>query len=102
MSEKNRPIFLREWRKFRGLTLQDLGARAGINHGNLSKMERGVLPYNQGSLERLAEALNTKPASLLSYDPSILDDFWRLWDGASDSQKLQIAGYIKELLSHNR
>jgi hypothetical protein len=74
MSEKTRPIFLREWRKFRGLTLQDLGARAGINHGNLSKMD----------------------------DPSILGDFWRLWDGASDSQKLKIAGYIKELLNHNR
>ena len=63
------PIYLREWRKAKGLTLIELGRLAGIDHGNLSRLERGIFPYSQGVLEKLAEALDTSPAIILTFTP---------------------------------
>ena len=63
-------IYLREWRKAKGLTLTQLGRLAGVDHGNLSKLERGIFPYSQAVLEKLADALGVSPAMLLSFSPS--------------------------------
>jgi len=64
------PIYLREWRKAKGLTLTELGRLAGIDHGNLSRLERGIFPYSQGVLEKLAAALDTSPAIILTFTPA--------------------------------
>lgn len=64
------PIYLREWRKAKGLTLIELGRLAGIDHGNLSRLERGIFPYSQGVLEKLAAALDTSPAVILTFTPA--------------------------------
>ena len=66
---KFNPIHLREWRKARGLTLTELASLAGIDHGNLSKLERGIFPYSQSVLEKLANALSVSPAIMLSLEP---------------------------------
>ncbi len=63
-------IYLREWRKAKGLTLTQLGHLAGVDHGNLSKLERGIFPYSQAVLEKLADALGVSPAMLLSFSPA--------------------------------
>ncbi len=63
-------IYLREWRKAKGLTLTQLGHLAGVDHGNLSKLERGIFPYSQAVLEKLAAALSVSPALLLSFSPA--------------------------------
>lgn len=64
------PIYLREWRKAKGLTLTELGRLAGIDHGNLSRLERGIFPYSQSVLEKLAAALDTSPAIILTFTPA--------------------------------
>lgn len=61
--------YLREWREHRGLTLEDLSGLTGMSHTNLSRIERGLVPYAQGGLEKLAAALNTDPASLILVPP---------------------------------
>lgn len=63
------PIYLREWRKAKGLTLTQLGQLAGVDHGNLSRLERGIFPYSQGVLEKLALALDVSPIVILSFSP---------------------------------
>jgi transcriptional regulator with XRE-family HTH domain len=65
-----RRTYLREWRKFRGLTLEQLAGRIEATPGSLSLLERGQSAYTQGTLESLAVALGTDAASLLSVDPS--------------------------------
>lgn len=47
-----------------------LAEKADIDQGHLSKLERGLLPYNQQNLERIAQALNVTPAALLELDPA--------------------------------
>lgn len=67
-----KPTYIRAWRKERGVTLKGLGAMTGLDHGNLSRLERGIFPYSQPVLERVAEALGTTPALLISCPPSEL------------------------------
>ena len=64
-----RRTFIREWRKFRGLTLEQLAERIGMKASTLSYLERGQSAYTQGTLESLALALNVEVASLLTVDP---------------------------------
>ena len=77
-----------------------------MDKGNLSRVERGILPYNQAMLERLADILDTEPGNLLSQDPAKegkvidlvqgltpdeLEQAWRvlkaLFNGKNDSGK---------------
>lgn len=92
--QKQRPrfqlTFIRQWRKAKNLSLEALAARVPMDKGNLSKVERGLLPYNQEMLERLADALGTEPASLLMRDPSDPDGIWTLMDLAKPGIKRQI------------
>lgn len=48
----------------------ELAAKAGIDQGQLSKLERGLLQYTQQNLEALAQALNITPSTLLEADPA--------------------------------
>jgi transcriptional regulator with XRE-family HTH domain len=84
------PNFIRAWRKHRHLSLEQLASRVPMDKGNLSKVERSLLPYNQEMLERLAEALGTEPASLLMRDPSAPEPIWSLWDRADRVTRRQI------------
>lgn len=93
-----RPNFIREWRKHRHLSLEQLAARVPMDKGNLSKVERSLLPYNQEMLERLAEALMTDPASLIMRDPTAPEAIWSIWDRASPGVRRQIESVAETLL----
>ena len=93
-----RPNFIRAWRLSKHLSLEKLAARVPMDKGNLSKVERGILPYNQEMLERLADALGTEPASLLMRDPSDPEGIWSIWDQAKPGVRRQIARVAETLL----
>jgi transcriptional regulator with XRE-family HTH domain len=80
-------IFLREWRKHRGYSLEQMAERLHMNKGALSRVERGERPYSQDFLEAAAEVLMTDPASLLMRDPSDPEGIWSLWDRVADADK---------------
>lgn len=65
-----KPPYIREWRQQKGLSLEETASRVPMDKGNLSKVERGLLPYNQEMLERLGDILGTEPGNLLSRDPT--------------------------------
>ena len=69
LKQKGPGHFIREWRKHRGLTLEQLGERVGVTAGALSQLERGEVNYTQPMLEALAEELKTTPGSLVSWPP---------------------------------
>lgn len=62
--------YIREWRRYRGLTIERLAERVGITAGALSQLENGKFNYTQPTLESLAEALACSPGDLLIRDPS--------------------------------
>jgi len=64
-----RRIYIREWRKFRGLTLVQLSNRVGITQPSLSRIETGKQPYSQPILEALSEALACEPSDLIGRLP---------------------------------
>lgn len=64
-----KPTYIRAWRKERGMTMMELAEKADIDQGHLSKLERGLLPYNQPNLERLATALSVTTAVLIERGP---------------------------------
>jgi transcriptional regulator with XRE-family HTH domain len=98
----HRLTFIRQWRKHRGYSLDQLAERVPMDKGNLSKVERGLLPYNQELLERLASALMTDPASLLMRDPSDSAAIWSLWDHATAVERRRIEGVANALLAEKK
>jgi transcriptional regulator with XRE-family HTH domain len=90
--------FIREWRQSKHMSLEQLAARVPMDKGNLSKVERSLLPYNQEMLERLAEALGTEPASLLMRDPTAPEAIWSIWERANPGQRRQIESVAETLL----
>ena len=62
---KESRLYLREWRKEKGLTQEALAAMLNTEKGTISKLERGLQRYHQEWLEALAYALDLEPADLL-------------------------------------
>ena len=90
--------FFREWRKFRGLTLEAAAERAGMTAGNLSAMERGAQGYTQAGLEALAEAYSCDPGQLLTVDPSDGDAIWSIWERAKPGDREKIVAIAQAVL----
>lgn len=62
-------VFIREWRKYRGLTLVQLAHRVGVSQPTVSRIERGEQPYSQPILDAFAEALGCEPSDLIGRLP---------------------------------
>lgn len=96
-----RPLFLRQWRKHRGLTQEKLAERLGTSKGYISELESGKQRYNQQHLEALAEALDCDPVDLLIRDPTDPEGIWSIWDRVRPVDK-ETAKRILEQLAQPR
>jgi transcriptional regulator with XRE-family HTH domain len=95
--KQHRRTYIRQWRQHRNLTLEKLADRVGMTASALSYLERGQSAYTQETLERLAEALMTDPASLLMRNPEDDEAIWSIWDQASEGERRQIAALVRSL-----
>lgn len=95
--KRGRPTYIRAWRKFKGLSQDQLAYRVGLAQATIARIERGDIAYTQPVLEAIAEALGTDPASLLMRDPTDPEAIWSLWDSASPGEKRQILEVAKAL-----
>lgn len=93
--------FLREWRKHRGKTLVQVAEYLHMTHGQLSKIERGDQPYNQGLLEALAELYMCAPADLIIRDPSDPQGMWSIWDNAAPGDRDKIVAIARALVDQD-
>lgn len=101
--------YLREWRKHRGLTQEQVIDRLALlddpllpaTGASLSRLENGKQPYGQRILEALAEIYETEPGYLLARDPSkegevvFLDTLGKL----SEAQRRQALAVLEALRS---
>ena len=67
-----RKNFLREWRDYRGYTLEELARLSGMTAGNISHLENQKHGYTQFALEALGKALEVEPGMILLVNP--MDD----------------------------
>ena len=94
-----KPHYIREWRKHRGLTQEQLAERIGIARSYLTKIERGSRRYDQPFLEAAAEALRCEPGDIIMRDPTAADSIWSVWETLPPAQRLQALAVIKALRS---
>lgn len=102
-AQRLRKTYIREWREYRGLTLEALAERVGeqiggFTHASLSRIERGLQPYSQPVLEAVAEALQTDPASLLMRNPEDAEGLWSIWDQAAKGEREMIVDLAKTVV----
>jgi transcriptional regulator with XRE-family HTH domain len=65
-----KPPYIRQWRQLKNYSLEYVAHNVPMDKGNLSKVERGHLPYSQEMIERIADILGTEPGNLISRDPT--------------------------------
>lgn len=74
--------FIREWRKHRKMTQEQLAEAIGQTSGAISQLENGLINYTQPTLEAIASALSTSPSNLLGQNPDRESDFAPLLEKA--------------------
>lgn len=89
--------FIREWRKHRDLSQDQLAERIGMSRAYLSKIESGKRRYDQPFLEAAAEVLRCEPADLIIRDPSDPEGIWSIWDSLRPVERAQVVEIAKTL-----
>lgn len=93
------PTYIRQWRKSRGLSLEQLSDRIetmtgkAITYPTLSRIERGLIAYTQPVLEAVAGAIGCAPADLLRSPDQIeneLADYLMKLDAARQRRALRV------------
>lgn len=96
--QPRRRIFLREWRKYRLLTQEQLAERVGWSVGNVSQLETGQQGYSDEGLALLADALNCTPGQILDVDPTDDRAIWSLWERAKPGQRQTLLEVAREMV----
>lgn len=91
------PHYIKEWRKFRGMTQEQLAERIGITKSYVTKIEKGSRRYDQPFLEAAAEVLRCDPADLIMRDPTDPEGIWSIWDMLAPVERRQVVEIAKTL-----
>lgn len=92
-----KPHYIREWRKHRDLTQEQLAERIGIARSYLTKIERGTRRYDQPLLEAAAEQLRCEPCDLIMRDPSDPDGIWSIWDRLEPAERVRAIAVLRAI-----
>lgn len=65
--------YLKAWRKFRLMTLEEVGDAIGTTKAVIQQLESGKMALSHKWLLKLAPVLGTTPGFLLDHDPNDLD-----------------------------
>lgn len=108
------PTFIRQWRKKRGKTQEQLAElvtsylieqgirRKPYTHASIGRIETGKMPYSQPILEAIADALATTPASLLMRDPESQEAIWTLLEAAQPAERREIADHAEVVIRRRK
>lgn len=97
--------YLKEWRKHRHLTQEQVVERLAAfddlllpsTAASLSRLENGKQPYGQRILEALADIYECDADHLIGRDPSKEGEVIDLWSRLTDSQRRQARAVIEAL-----
>jgi len=96
--KSRRKTYIREWRKYRRMTQQQVADQIGATVGAISQLETGANGYTQPMLEALADALQCGVADLLTRNPADTGAIWSLWDKAEKGQRAQIEAVARAIV----
>lgn len=89
--------YIREWRRFRGLTQAQLGEEVGVSSLTIAKLESGVQPYTERYLLKMAYVFKCSPADLITRDPSQGESIWSLYEKMDEAQRKTAFDVIKAI-----
>lgn len=90
---------LREWRRHRGLTQEQLAGRVDLTAASISRLENGKQNYIQETLEALASALNIDVPDLFRPPLTPEQEAWRTLVGRVPPEKRpQVTKIIEALI----
>lgn len=100
--------FFKQWRKYRGLTLEQVADRLAIlddpgvptTAASISRLEGGKQAYTERSLEALATVYECEAHELLSVDPfkrDELDELMAGMTGKSEIERARTARFLRAL-----
>lgn len=100
--------YIKEWRLKRGLSLRQLSERLESEPGgdpvlsqmSLSRIERGLQPYNQETLEAIAFALGVQPSDLISVHPDVEGEVIDLLRHMGKGKQEQVVAVIRALAAN--
>lgn len=82
MDNPSARTYLRQWRKYRDLTQEELAERVGMTAPTISQLENNKQGFTGDSLAKIAAALGCSPAALLAYDPKDPESLWPIFEAA--------------------
>lgn len=96
---------IRDWRKHRALTLEQVADRVETMTGEpttaqtISRIERGLIAYTQPKLEAIADALGCTPADLIMRKPLQSEEFkmWSLIESLPEAKRKTAMKMIQAL-----
>lgn len=90
--------FVREWRKHRSLSQEQLAAITGYTPSSISQLETGSQGYSEESLTRIAQALDCRPADLITGPLSEIALLDKLKD-IDPARRAKIINALNEMLA---
>lgn len=91
--------FVKEWRKFRGLTQERLAGRLEVSVGLVGQWETGKTKLTEDMIHALALALQCDAGDIMSRDPNSPDyQLWRIIQGVPPGPRRDQALRVIEAL----
>jgi transcriptional regulator with XRE-family HTH domain len=91
------PHYLREWRKHRKLTQQELADAINTSKSAISDLERFNLQLSPKWLNRIAPVLDTQPGYILDHDPeNVPADVIDIWSKIPERDRERAARVLRE------
>lgn len=97
---QRRRHFIKEWRKHRKMTQEQLAERIGVAVSTISQLETMKQGYSQPTLEAIADVLDCEPADLLMRKPGGDGPVWSIIESLDAPAREQIAEIAKTFKRH--
>lgn len=91
--------FVRQWRKHRKLTQEQLAEMTGYTPSSISQLETGAQGYEEATLVKLAQALECKPGDLISGPPEEIAFITELRELPPD-RRAEVLAALSDMLAH--
>jgi len=76
--------YIVDWSEFRRIKQGDAAQAIEFDQSTLSRLEKGLIPYNQDQIEKLAQLFRCQPEDLLTTDPFNVEVARKLYFSARD------------------
>jgi transcriptional regulator with XRE-family HTH domain len=90
--------FLRHWREYRGLNQDQVAAAIGISKASVSRIENGITPYTQDTVEACARIFGCTVADLVSRPPTDGEGLWAIWERLRTDDKRRAVAILRALV----